>query len=196
MQVTSDEFPHSLKGKIIEIAKIVGSVSIILSAAVGLWAGTVGPVAEFFDRIDILVEDVQTLKEEVARANGEDRVIRQPQGLSYIKEPVRQGETVTMFLVAGRTKLGEDCRLVNWMPIFVDERNIPTPGTRKRAGGVARQIDRDLQTLEIEMTPPDNLRPGRIVVYLTLDYMCPGERQDRSVPDRSDNLAYELLPAA
>jgi len=191
--VTADTFPSTWSGRIIELAKIIGAISIIFSAGIGVWAWTVGPVSDFFDRIDLLVEDVQFLKEEVARANGDDRVIRQPPGLSYIKEPVTVGENVIMFMVAGRTKLGADCRLTDWVPIFTDERNIPTPGDRARTGPVARQIDGDLQTLRIEMVPPPNLMPGRVTVYLTLTYNCPNGNGEAVVHDQSSVLAYELL---
>jgi hypothetical protein len=215
-EVTNDSFPTTAVGRLIEVSKIFGALSAIVLGSVGMWAVTIGPAAEFlksvdgvivgFDemkddvdklqdavqRISTIADDVATLKADVARANGEDRVIRQPQGLSYIKEPVVEGENVTMFMVAARTRLGADCRLTDWTPIFQDERNIPTPGGRARAGPVARQIDTDLQTLRIEMVPPAGMRPGRITVYLTLTYACPGV--STPVPDRTDTLAYELLP--
>ena len=193
--MTGDEFPHSISGRIIETAKLVGAMSIIFSAAVGIWAWTSGPVAQFFDRIDALVDDVSQLQEDVARANGDDRVIRQPQGLSYIKEPVQVGSAVVMILVAGRTRLGANCRLESWTPIFTDEVNIPTPGDRARAGGISRQLGGDLQTLRIEMIPPEILRPGRVTVYLTLTYRCPAARGDVVVQDRTAALAYRLLPS-
>ena len=131
---------------------------------------------------------ITALAEQVARATGEDRVIRQPEGLSYIKEPVSVGENVVMIMVAERTTLGRDCRLTEWIPIFTDERNIPTPGSRAVSGQVRRQIGDDLVTLRIEMIPPE-LRPGRVTVYLTLDYDCGG----KMVPDRTRVLAFELM---
>lgn len=191
--MTTDEFPHSWQGRLIEVAKIVGAISIILSAVIGVWAGTIGPVAQFFDRIDQLVDDVEQLKEDVARANGEDRVIRQPAGLSYILEPVRQGENVIMILVAARTRLGASCRLIDWVPIFTDGTNIPLPGRRARAGAIARQIDREMQTLRIEMIPPVELRPGRVSVYLTLTYSCPSAKGESIVQDRTEALAFLLI---
>lgn len=190
--MTGDEFPKSLSGRIIETAKVIGAMSIIFSACVGVWAWTVGPVAEFFSRIDQLVEDMEEVKQDVARANGEDRVIRQPEGMSYIKEPVRQGQPVTMIAVVGRTKLGEGCILTDWVPIFSDERNIPTPGRPDRAGPPRRQIDGDLTPLEIVMRAPPSLRPGRATVYLTLTYRC--QPSQIVVRDRTRTLPFELLP--
>ncbi|MCA0846127.1 hypothetical protein [Salipiger thiooxidans] len=194
--MTGDTFPRSWSGRIIETAKIVGAVSVIASAAVGIWAGTVGPVAEFFDRIDNLIDDVARLQEDVARANGDDRVIRQPAGLSYILEPVTQGDNVVMIMVASRTKLGVDCRLIDWTPIFTDELNTPTPGQRLNAGRMPSQLSDDTTNLRIVMQPPSILRPGRITVYLTLTYQCPTEGGMTTVQDRTDSLPYQLLPAA
>lgn len=198
--MTSDQFPATWSGRIIELSKIVGALSILLSTGIGIWAWGWGPVDKFFDRIDLMIQnvaqlqgDVEQLKEDVKRANGEDRVIRQPQGLSYIMEPVHEGDTVVMIAVLSRTKLGADCRLEDWTPIFTDERNIPTPGGRLRAGPVQRQINTDLVPLRIEMKPPQ-LRPGRITVYLTLTYRCPSKDGATVVPDRTEVLAYQLLP--
>lgn len=193
--MTGDEFPHSISGRIIETAKLVGAISIILSAMVAIWAWTYGPVREFFDLIDGAIEDIAQLQDDVARANGEDRVIRQPRGMSYIKEPVTQGDNVVMILVASRTRLGMDCRLTDWVPIFTDEANIPTPGERAADGGVRRQIGGDLQTLRIEMVPPAILRPGRVTVYLTLTYQCGSRGGSHTVQDRTDALPYRLLPS-
>lgn len=200
--MTGDTFPRSWPGRLIEIAKIIGAVSIIVSAAIGVWAGTVGPAkqlydvaVQFIDDFERLQADVEQLKDDVARANGEDRVIRQPDGLSYIREPVRVGEPVVMIMVAARTKLGADCRLTEWVPIFTDELNIPTPGRRAMAGPVRRQIGSDLQTLRIEMIPPERLRPGRITVYLTLTYECPSATGATTLQDRTMSLPYRLLPA-
>ncbi|WHZ33401.1 hypothetical protein [Sagittula sp. MA-2] len=190
--MTTDEFPHTIRGRIIELSKVLSAFAVILSAGGVIW-GWFGPISEFFDRLDQLVEDVAQLQEDVARANGDDRVIRQPAGLSYIREPVRQGDPVVMILVASRTKLGASCRLTDWVPIFTDEQNIPTPGRRARSGPIARQIDRDLQTLRIEMVPPDELRPGRVSVYLTLTYSCPSPDGPAVVQDRTDALPYLLI---
>lgn len=138
-----------------------------------------------------IVSTVASLRNDVRSATGEDRVIRQPPGLSYIQEPVRAGETVVLILVAGRTKLGAECTLTRWTPLFTDERNAPIPGRKAGPPDVQRQIGAETTTMRIEMIPPD-LRPGRITVVLALDYDCDGQR----VPDRTDPVAYYLLGPA
>lgn len=141
--------------------------------------------------VERLAGEVSALVDGVRRANGEARIIRQPPGRSYIREPVRQGQNVVMIMVAERTELGRNCRLEQWVPIFTDERNIPTPGERAAAGPVRRQLDDELMPLRIEMVPPATMMPGRVTVYLALDYRC----RDRLFPDVSETLAYQLLPS-
>ncbi|WP_226628438.1 hypothetical protein [Alloyangia pacifica] len=143
---------------------------------------TEGTVAKLADQVEKLGEDVR-------RATGEDRVIRQPQGLSYVEEPVSVGENVVLWLTVARTRLGKDCRLRDWTPLFTDGRNVPLAGTRRHPGGVSRQIGDDFEKLRVEMVPPRNLIPGRIELYLVLDYDCAGKR----VPDRTDVVTYQLL---
>ena len=84
---------------------------------------------ECFRRLQAILPQPQ-LQVDVARFSGGESVIRQPEGLVYIQEPVMQGDNVVMILVIARTRLGEGCRLTDWVPIFTDELNIPTPGER------------------------------------------------------------------
>lgn len=153
--------------------------------SVGLWTLFGEPVVSWL-RDELGIEE---LSRQVARVTGEDRVIRQPHGLSYVREPVKVGEDVAIILTAERTALGASCRLLSWVPIFTDERNIPTPRDQNRTLSSLKQMTTDLVTLRVEVTPPE-LRPGRVTVYLALDYKC----GDMVVPDRTHSLAYTLLP--
>ncbi|WP_177174694.1 hypothetical protein [Loktanella fryxellensis] len=40
------------------------------------------------------------------------------------------------------------------------------------------------------LIPPPNLQPGRIELYIALEYECAG----RTVFDRTDAVTFELLP--
>ncbi|MEN9059990.1 hypothetical protein [Ponticoccus litoralis] len=201
--MTGDQFPKTRSGRLIEAGKIMGAIAAIVGGCSLIWGLFFGPLRDIYSMASDFVDDfrrlevtVQQLQADVARANGEDRVIRQPEGLSYIQEPVTQGDNVVMILVVSRTRLGEGCRLIDWVPIFTDELNIPTPGERARRGPVSRQIDTNTQRLRVEMVPPEILRPGRIVVYLTLTYRCPGSDGDGPLEDRTEGLPYRLLPAS
>ncbi|GGE29866.1 hypothetical protein GCM10011360_17400 [Primorskyibacter flagellatus] len=131
------------------------------------------------------LNDVAT---DVRRATGDDKVIRQEPGLSYVEEPVSPGQNVILWLRVARTRLGKDCRLVDWTPLFVDAQNVPFAGS-KIHNGVRRQISDKSDKLRIEMIPPKGLIPGRIELYLVLDYDCAGAR----VPDKTDTVTYRLL---
>lgn len=140
-------------------------------------------------QLEEIAATLKTLQDSVNRATGEDRVIRQTPGLSYVEEPVYQGENVILYMVAERTTLGRDCRLVDWTPLFTDELNITLPGQRGIAGPVRRQISDAPTKLRIEVIPPASLQPGRIELYLVLEYQCAG----KTVPDRTDVVTYRLL---
>lgn len=195
--MTSDKFPSSLSGRVIELAKLIGSLSVIAGAILTIWSVTWGPARELVDYVvaewtDMqesvaeIHEEVDSLRKEVAELKGEDRVIREVPGLTYVAEPVYQGERIVFNFVAERTRLGEKCLFRYSQPIFTDMFNIPTPGERRQA---ARQISNDPTPLRPGYTPPVNLRPGRVTVYLILAYTCAGEE----VFDQTSTAAFELL---
>lgn len=188
--MTSDKFPSSLSGRVIELAKLLGAVSIIVGFFGGAWSVTWGPARDWIDYAVSewisMKEAVADLQEDMAQVQGEDRVIREVPGLTYVAEPVYEGERIVFNFVAERTRLGEKCILRYSQPIFTDVFNIPTPGERRQA---ARQISNDPTPLRPGYTPPVNLRPGRVTVYLILAYTCDGEE----VFDQTSTAAFELL---
>lgn len=133
-----------------------------------------------------LADGLDALRADVARVSGEDRVIRQIPGLSYVAEPVRQGEPVILYLVAQRTRLGAQCRLLSAVPLFTDNTGITVAGTMPQ---VWPQIGPEAKRLRVEIAAPANLRPGRIELHLALDYDCGGVR----TPDRTDTVIFTLL---
>lgn len=193
--MTPDNFPTRWPARIIELAKLLGAISIITGFFGGLWAFTWGPVGDFLDQWAHMQSTLVRLSDDVRTLKGEDRVIRQPPGQSYVEEPVHQGENVVMVLVVARTRLGANCRLTEWVPIFTDDMAIPTPGHRAAIGPVRQQVGTNETRMRVEMVPPKHLRPGRVTVYLALTYRCPGAEPDGIVPDRTDVIPFELLPA-
>ena len=161
---------------------------ILLAIFTPYWA-TVVAIWESPKALAHLQDTVAEMRAEVRQATGEDRVIRQPPGLSYVQEPVQQGENVILFMVAERTTLGRNCRLTGWTPLFTDSTNVTLPGTRLSPGPVSRQISDELTKLRIEIIPPAILTLGRIELYLALDYDCEGKQ----VPDRTDTVTYRLI---
>lgn len=185
--MTSDEFPHTLIGRVVELAKVVSAVAILMSAAWSAWAATFGPIASFVQTWEQLQNDVAELRLKMLEVTGEDRVIRETPGLTYVSEPVKVGDTVQFSFVAQRTRLGERCVLKNSTPMYTDERNIPTPGPMRQA---SRQIDGNPTPLAPHYKMPEGLRPGRVVMHLILEYYCDG----KTVFDRTSSVPFLLLP--
>lgn len=185
--MTSDEFPHTWRGRIIETAKILGALSIISGFFGGAWAFTYGPVRDFLDQWEQIQIGLADLRVDVATLQGEDRVIREVPGLTYVSEPVYEGESIVFNFVAERTRLGQPCVLEYSQAIFTDMFNVPTPGERRLA---ARQISDSPTPLRPGFMPPINIRPGRVTVYLILAYRCDG----KPVFDQTSTAAFEMLP--
>ena len=171
-------------------------------ARLGLWAVSFVLLAIFtpyWDQAISVWRAPQTLQEmqasldglrsDLRAATGEDRVIRQPPGLSYVQEPVIQGDNVIAFLKVQRTKMGKDCRLLDWTPLFSDASNVVIPGRRAAENVSSRRATTETGTFRVEMIPPAILLPGRIEVYLALDYDCGGQR----VSERTDTITYRLI---
>ena len=127
------------------------------------------------------------MQSQLDRATGEDRVIRQTPGLSYVQEPVHQGDPVVFWIVAERTTLGRDCKRTDWTPIFSDESNVMIPG---RQAGYWQPLEEGADKRRIDIIPPATLQPGRIQLFLALDFDCDG----KIIHDRTDVVAYKLLP--
>lgn len=184
--MTSDSFPRTLTGRLIEFAKLLGAISIITGFFGGAWAFTYGPVRDFLNQWDAMQSNQLRLIEAVKELRGEDRVIRETPGMTYVSEPVYEGELIQFNFIAHRTLLGEACEFLHSQSIFTDKMNIPTPGSRWDA---VRQITDTPTPLRHRYKPPDNLLPGRVTVYLILAYRCDG----KLVHDQTSTAAFELL---
>lgn len=154
--------------------------------------------APFRDRIIAIWKSPAQLEEisgkldqlatELARATGEDRVIHEPAGLSYVREPVYVGQAITLNLVIRRTRLGETCTLLNRTAIFTDENNIAAAGPSLRP---ARQIGNADTAVRVSLEVPPQVLPGRVTVYLSLEFDCGG----KTVFDATRPVAFALLPS-
>ena len=184
--MTSDDFPKTLTGRLIETAKVLGAISIITGFFGGAWAFTYGPVRDFLDQWENMQASIAQLQRDMLLQQGEDKVIREIAGLTYVSEPVYRDEPVTFNFVAQRTRLGSGCILQTIQPIFTDLQNTPTPGARRDAQLQLSQVPSPLRpSFEV----PRNIRPGRVTIYLVLEYICDG----RTVFDQTTVAAFELL---
>lgn len=159
--------------------------------ALFLWAfepirTNVSAIWEAPAKMAAIQNDVAALRADLRTATGANRVIRQTSGLSYVTEPVHAGEPVVLNLVLERTELGVACVFVAGQSLFGEAGGMITPGSDVRP---IRQIGEEQTRMQIKLTPPDNLRPGRVELHLALEYDCDGRR----VFDRTDVVTYHLL---
>jgi len=160
--------------------------ALFLLIATPFWAN-VSAIWQSPDTLATISAEVAELRADVAQATGDDRVIRQPKGLSYVTEPVHLGEDVVYNLVIERTTLGANCNFMGGESLFTESGGVMTPGSALPAS--TRRLAAQQTRLHLRLTPPENLRPGRIELYLALEYDCAGKR----VYDRTDTAVYQLL---
>ena len=171
---------------IIFVASISSSVFITLLTFVslGLWS-VFGEAVIVRAQKELGVEEVRKL---ALRALGEDRVISQPSGLSYVEEPVRVGGTLSAVVVLRRTAWGENCIFKGGRALFVDRYGVTRTSRQIEAN---QQIGTDIARILVEMDIPEGQPLGRATVYLSLDYDCRGV----AVFDRTYDMPFKLLPS-
>lgn len=204
--MTQDEFPHTWIARFIEMGKIAGAATSIAATGTAIWMFTVGPIREFVEaqaaiaaEITAIWDQLEIMNARVAAANGEDRIIREQAGQTFVAEPVYQGDLVTFNMVAERTVLGQPCRLVRTVPMYVDGTRIPQPGP---AVTPTQQIGPRQTFLQPRFEMPDTLQPGRVAMHLILEYECPQSYDDTGgaqrihwerVLDRTSVAVFRLI---
>ena len=168
------------------------SLFVILTAIiVALWSPVGSNLKDIWnspDRLTAIETGVDEIRENMRNLSGENRIIRQREGLSYVEEPVHRGENVFLYLVIERTELGKNCVLTKAVPLFKDKTGVTTPGTRPERP-LQSGLTTDPTVVRLEYVPPQNLELGRVEVYVSLEYDCGG----KTMFDKTDVLTYELL---
>lgn len=139
------------------------------------------------EKLSEISTKIDTLSAEIQKATGEDRVIYETPGLTYVTEPVYVGDAIVLHMVVRMTRLGAACTMISRTPLFVDDTNIATPGIQKRA---ERQVGTTDTPLRIPLDVPPELRSGRVTVHLSLEFQC----GDRIVYDQTRPTPFMLLP--
>lgn len=124
----------------------------------------------------------------ILRALGEDRVLRQPPGLSYVQEPVYVGDEILVNLTIERTEWGASCVFQGGNAVFVQPNGIILGGAQIP---VQRQISTDLTRLVIQVESPNQRfvqiteLDQRWAIYFALEYECYGQHvieETRPIP--------------
>jgi hypothetical protein len=204
--MTQDEWPHSWRARIIELSKLLGAATSICATAVAVWLFIWGPIGEFIGlvrstnaEVQLIWREMERLADGVARATGEDRIIREQPGQTYVPEPVYVGDTVQFNMVVERTTLGRPCILERTVPMYVDETRIPQPGP---AYTPTLQVGSQATFVQPRYEMPTTLQPGRIAMHLILEYRCPASSSPDGVVvwervlDRTSTAVFRLMEGA
>lgn len=144
-----------------------------------LWGRTLIEIA----REEIGINEITAALRDLS---GESGVLQSRAGFSYVLEPVRRGETLTAVFHLRRTELGAGCQALGATPIFTGPRNIPLPGVLLSP---VQQIGREFRPVEILISVPRSLAPGRIGLFVTVEYDCGGPQ---SIFDQTDPVFFQL----
>lgn len=172
--------------KFVAKAAIAGAVAGLLM----LWAPFRDRVVAIWhspDQLQMIFDELREMRGSLDRATGDDRVIRQVQGQSYVAEPVHHGDTIILNLTAHRTRLGASCRLVRRTGLFTDGNGVVYAGPTAPA---TRQLGSVPERIRLELEHPVSLPIGRVEVRVALEFDCGGE----IVFDQTDIVIFQLLP--
>ena len=168
---------------------------LLISVFTGFWFLTSIFIAGLYSMYgDRFVHSLQNelgiieVKEKLASLTGEDRVIYQPPGQSFVVEPVVVGKTIEYIMTFRRTVRGKDCILKNVTPIYTKSNGVALIGSYEFKGV---QYDTNLTRADIDLPFPPELTPGRTVLQLQLEYTCNG----LTVFELTDPVIFEVISA-
>lgn len=114
------------------------------------------------------------------RALGEDKVLRQPEGLSFVQEPVYSGEDILVNLVIERTDWGDECLFNGGSTVFIQPNGITISGGSLP---VIKQISTDSTRFQLQVDSPNlhnyrfrDDREERWALFFLFDYTCYGQK--------------------
>lgn len=121
---------------------------------------------------------------------GANRLIRQPPGQTFVREPVnfciRDCEPINMVFTFSRTNVGKECVYEDTTPIFVTENGSTYVGTYLGNGS---QYSTDVVRREIQIERPDRLPVGRTSLRLQLEFTC----KDETVFEMTDPAIFTVM---
>ena len=132
-----------------------------------------------------ILDSQREIMERLEKLSGEDRVIRQPSNMSFVREPVgAEDTTLELIIFIERTRLGEICILEELTPKYIDSNNVavaldPRPARNQLVGVTG------LQRLVLKLDRPV-MPTGRTGVLLQLRYECSG----RIIYDNTDIVFF------
>jgi hypothetical protein len=157
-----------------EFKKQAVRLAVLAFIAAGVWvwspiSAKISAVWNTPDRLGQIEDTLLAIVGRLDRISGSQRVIVQPEGMSFVRVPVTLGEPIVLVLYVGRTEVGSACILREIIPAFTDENDVQRAGVPTRP---MRQLGPTIERTEIELQQPTGLAPGRTRVSLQLEYLC------------------------
>ena len=147
------------------LAGVLSFMSVVLFA---------GVMSIYGQPLSKIVQDwlgITAIKEQIAEMSGANRVTQQPDGMSYVREPVFVGQPIELVLIIGRTPVGAACILIESIPLFVGDDGQTYAGQPRRP---SQQLGPSPSRRELVLPYPERLPPGRTALELQLEYDCAG----------------------
>jgi len=123
------------------------------------------------EKLASIAEQLDELTTAIDALAGNNRITVQPDGMSYVREPVIFGDDLELVLYIGRTKLGTVCNLKELIPQFTDENGVTAAANPIKA---RVQLGVEIVRRKVPLTPPIGLVAGRTRIQLQLEYVCGG----------------------
>lgn len=160
------------EGKKWAVRFVFGGVTIATVAILTPFGHKTAEIWSSPERLQSIDQKIDLLSEAIAAIRGEDRVTSQPDGMSYVKEPVFAGDPVKLVMFIGRTQSGAGCILREFIPQFTDDNGVTLSGEPRRP---RVQLPAVVVRREIMVNQPEGLAVGRMGVHLQLEYKCGDE---------------------
>lgn len=142
-------------------------ITIIFAGVMSIWGPSIRDNAQRW-------LGITELTTAIAELSGSNRVTQQPEGLSYVREPVFLNKedgptTVELVIYIGRTEIGSACVLREIIPLFVDDDGQTHAGEPRRP---SQQLGREVVRSELILEIPPTVQAGYVSLTLQLEYTC------------------------
>lgn len=155
--------------------RIAGTLFAIVLFTIAAWATPIGhrmmKIYHTSDQLDLMNDKIDDMMNTILELSGKNRVTEQPDGMSYVKEPVYLGEPISLVLFIGRTESGAGCILKEFIPQLTDENGVTLSEQPRRP---LAQLNASVGRRVMTVTQPAGLSAGRTRINLQLEYLCGG----------------------
>lgn len=175
-----------------DLLPLLSAISVLFSAIIvvmtmGMWSLKQEQITTWVK----VTFGISALEKEIAELSGANRISLQPQGQTFVIEPVyTDSERIRLVITSRRTPLGVAWTFIEGTPIFTSVNGIRTTGSLL---GSKEQFNQIPQRRIVDIVPPPKLPAGRTVLDIQLHY------KNNDGGDHFEMLQYpvvfQVLPA-